>query len=97
MIVRPDEQGRYMAPAHQMPVEDGGESPEAVVARIQARGRGTLPPPPSPEAIAAVVARVADERPLNAEEEAAWNREWARIEDEMRERTRDNAIAEGRR
>jgi len=86
-----------MFAVHQVAMERDGEAPEAVVARIQARGRGTVPPPPSPEVLAAIVARVADERPLNPEEEAAWNRAWAAIEDEMRVRSRDNAVAEGRR
>jgi hypothetical protein len=78
-------------------MENDGETPEAVVARIQARGRGTLPPPPSPAVLAAIVARAANEPPLMAGEEAAWNREWAAIEGEMRSRNRDNAIAEERR
>jgi hypothetical protein len=86
-----------MFTVHQMSMDNGNETPEAVVARIQARGRGIVPPPPSPEVIADIVARAANEKPLNAEEEAAWNREWAAIEDEMRERNRDNANAEGRR
>jgi hypothetical protein len=77
-------------------MENDGETPEAVVARIQARGRGTVPPPPSPEVLADIVARAANEQPLDAEEEAAWNRAWAAIDDEMRARDRDNAIAEGR-
>ena len=71
-----------MSAVHQIAMEHDGETPEAVVARIQARGRGALPPPPSPEVLAAIVARAARERPLNAEEEAAWNRAWAAIEDE---------------
>ena len=86
-----------MSAAHQISMEHDGETPETVVARIQARGRGPLPPPPSPAVLADIVARVANEQPLNAEEEAAWNRVWAAIEDEMRARNRDNAITEGRR
>jgi hypothetical protein len=86
-----------MSAVHQIAMESDGETPEAVVARIQARGPGTVPPPPAPEVLAAVVARVADEQPLSAEEEAAWNRAWTAIEDEMRARNRDNTIAEGRR
>lgn len=92
-----DRQGKRMFAVHQIPMENDGEAPEAVVARIQARGRGALPPPPSPEVLADIVARVAHEQPLNAEDEAAWNRAWAAIEDEMRARSKDNAVAEGRR
>ena len=86
-----------MFAVHQIPMESDDEAPEAVVARIQARGRGTLPPPPSPKVLADIVARVAHEQPLNVEDEAAWNRASAAIEDEMRARSRDNAVAEGRR
>jgi len=86
-----------MFAVHQIAMESNGEAPEAVVARIQARRPGTWPPPPSPELLAGIVARVAYEQPLNPEEEAAWNRAWAAIEDEMRARSRDNAVAEGRR
>lgn len=86
-----------MSAVHQMSMENDGETPEAVVARIQARGRGKLPPPPSPEVLAAILARAANEQPLNTEEEAAWNQAWIVIEDEVRERNRDNALAEGRR
>jgi hypothetical protein len=86
-----------MFAVQQIPMESDGEAPEAVVARIQARGHVTLPPPPSPKVLADIVARVADEQPLNLEEEAAWNRAWAATEDEMRARNSANAIAEGRR
>jgi hypothetical protein len=47
--------------------------------------------------LADIVARAANEQPLNAEEEAAWSRAWAAIKDEMYARNRDKAIAEGRR
>jgi hypothetical protein len=77
-------------------MESDAETPEEVVARIQARGCGTLPPAPSPEVLAAIVARVANEQPLTAEEDAAWYRAWTSIEDEMHARNRDNTIAEGR-
>jgi hypothetical protein len=97
MSFRPDQQGKRMSTVHQLSMESEGETPEAVVARIQARGAGTLPPPPSPEVLATIAARVAHEQPLDAEEEAAWNRAWAAIEDEMRARTSANAIAEGHR
>ncbi len=86
-----------MSAVHQRAMESDAETPEVVVARIQARGRRTLPPAPSPEVLAAIVARVANEQPLTAEEEAAWNRTWTSIEDEMHARSRDNAITEGRR
>ena len=86
-----------MSAVHQRAMESDAETPEAVVARIQARGRGTLPPAPSPEVLATIVARVANEPPLTAVEEAAWNQAWAAIEDEMHACSRDNAIAEGRR
>lgn len=86
-----------MFAVQQIATESDGEPPEAVVARIQARGRGALPPLPSPEVLAGVVARVVDEQPLNPQEEATWNRAWAAVEDEMRARSRDNAVAEGRR
>lgn len=86
-----------MAAEHQKSLQHEGDAPEAVVARIQARGHGTLPPPPSPGVLAALVARVANEPLLSAEEEAAWNRAWAVIEDEVRARDRGNAVAEGRR
>ena len=86
-----------MSAVHQIATESDGETPEAVVARIQARGRGSVPPSPLPEVLAAIRARVAHEQPLTAQEEAAWNRAWTAIEDEMRARNRDNTIAEGRR
>jgi hypothetical protein len=73
-----------MSAIHQITIESDDETPEAVVARIQARGRGPTPPPASPEVLAAIVARVANEQPLSPEEEAACNRAWAAIEDESR-------------
>lgn len=69
---------------------------EDVIARIKARGRGSMPPKPSAEVIARIAAIVATEQPLSAEEQAAWDREWLHVVDDMRARDRANDIAEGR-
>lgn len=74
------------------------ESPQDVVARIQARGQGqTLPPPPTCEAIEKLVAHVAQQTPLIASEQEAWNHMWDDVFAEMRRRDDEDDATEGHR
>jgi len=55
-----------------------------IVADIRARGEGQILPTPSPAAIAAVIAHLRGEKPLNDVELAEREREWHTVEEEMR-------------
>lgn len=73
--------------------EDESLTLEAVVAQIQA----TPPDPagfePATESLAEGLARSPTQRSLDAE---AWQREWSRVESEMKARDRADDVAEGR-
>jgi len=84
--------------AQRDPIDEPGveETAEAVVARIRKRGRTSMLPHPSQEAIRQFVARTAHEPVMSQEDLAAWAAEWSSIEQEMRERDHADDVAEGR-
>jgi hypothetical protein len=79
------------------PIEaDDDETLDELVTRIKERGRGSILPRPSEEAIRAFLERIANETPLSPEEVEAWDRAWSGVMREMRDRDLTDAVAEGR-
>ena len=64
-------------------VDEPDDEFDRVIARIRARGPGLMEPPPSPAAIAAVLAQTRDEQPLSGEELAAHERMWQQVDAEI--------------
>jgi hypothetical protein len=72
-----------MEARQQIPADVASNELERVIARIRMRGRGLLEPPPSPDAIAAVLARFGNEEPMSGEELAEHERTWRELDAEI--------------